>query len=734
MPSRHYYHIHSSPLHNHPNHHHHHHNAEPPEPLATLRVADSIFLGYVCTHRSLPAIEQYRDYLAKQIHPEASHVPFSASVENSSAVSLSSSLDGGDDDADGRGDGDEKVYGAGAGGNEQHGEHSIKKTTIVSTNELLQEGYDEDGEPTGSSIGKSLLFELTRYKRLLRRQSTIKIRGSQSNAVGAREDHLSSFDVFLNSQQEKGKNNKNSNNTGGNHNDDNRSNSSESNEGTPIATAIIIVRYFKKRLLGVTCGRLNAVYARTARLALHRHLHGRESPYVERYTMGRNNLRNLYGLGAGDTELIVGVVPLLKDGEVDEKEDGGDNGEVVSQKEQREQQDEIIRKLMSELHFEGMVGSKNELLPRLQNLQADLPIIDIFHDTHTHKRYKFSDTCTKGQSANTKDQGANIIIPIYRYPGNYSGTEWPTHQWSPTTLAIKRSVEKALRPLYDQHMNHCVSNLYRDGYDRIDHHSDKDLDLNRHGVIISVSLGSTRVMELRDREYPHDVARVDLPPGSMFVLGPFTNARFTHAVLPVEGAGGKVSYHEGHGTSDHDDNDYDGEEEHMDGMDGNGDAKCSIEFGGRISLTFRDVRTFLDVKTQRLFGQGVRTSAENDQLLVQDGMVTKESLSRLLQQVRQEERRDSNQARLVSSVIGIAVGYVTTLDKSAFIGKDRQFEAKEKQTMDGMSFLRSVSFGIISASASYWYLRYLRSEIRRRREEKDAREFFSKKSASGNRY
>lgn len=241
-------------------------------------------------------------------------------------------------------------------------------------------------------------------------------------------------------------------------------------------------------------------------------------------------------------------------------------------------------------------------------------------------------------------------------------------------------------------------------------------------------------MELRDREYPHDVARVDLPPGSMFVLGPFTNARFTHAVLPLEGAGGKVSYHEGHGTSDHDDNDYNGEEEQKDGMDGNVDAKCSIEFGGRISLTFRDVRTFLDVKTQRLFGQGVISSSENDQLLVQDGMATKESLSRLLQQVRQEERRDSNQARLVASAIGFAVGYVTTLDKSAFVGKDRQSKAKEKQTIDGMSFLSSVSFGIISASASYWYLRYLRCEIRRRREEKDAREFFSKKSASGNRY
>ncbi|KAL7465648.1 hypothetical protein ACHAXS_005975 [Conticribra weissflogii] len=60
-------------------------------------------------------------------------------------------------------------------------------------------------------------------------------------------------------------------------------------------------------------------------------------------------------------------------------------------------------------------------------------------------------------------------------------------------------------------MNHFVSTLYCDGYYRIDHHLDNDLDLNQHGVIKSVSLGSSRVMELCDREYPHDVARVDLP-------------------------------------------------------------------------------------------------------------------------------------------------------------------------------------------------------------------------------
>ena len=89
----------------------------------------------------------------------------------------------------------------------------------------------------------------------------------------------------------------------------------------PIATSIIIVRYFTTKLLGVTCGRLTSIYARTARLALHRHMNGVDVPYVERFTFSssgsssgeedESEWKNIYGLGAGDTELILNVVPPI---------------------------------------------------------------------------------------------------------------------------------------------------------------------------------------------------------------------------------------------------------------------------------------------------------------------------------------------------------------------------------------------------------------------------------------
>ena len=581
--------------------------------LCELKVADSTFIGYVCTYPTLSDIEQYRQDIIKYHHPNAAHVPYAASII----------------------------------------ENSISGKT-------KEEGYDDDDEPTGSHVGMSLLNELNLYKRVLRRQSTIRIRGG-SITKSLEDDENTSDDE-----------------EGGEGEEQQCALALNNNvcSGPPIATAIIIVRYFHSRLLGVTCGRLRCLYERTARLALHRHMNGKDKPFVERYNFerkGENELKNLYGLGAGDTELILNVVPSMIMNNSDGEEESKKEDEQMTTN--SSSQSNICNKLLNELQFEGMVGAKNELLPRLQNLQSDTT-------------------------------SSNDIIPIYRYPGNYSGTEWPTHPWSPTSLVIKQSIEKALQPLYNQRMNHCVSNLYRHGNDRIDHHSDKDLDLNRQGVIVSVSLGSARVMEVRDREYPHDVARVELPPNSMFVLGPYTNARFTHSVLPR-----KVSFSDEHEVV------ISGEETKMVGSVKRSDAKCCIEGGGRISLTFRDVRTFLDIKTQRLFGQGVSSSVLERIDIEESGIIEENSLARAVECTREQDTKEKGSAIVFALGVGASVGYVSS-----------------RSTKSDTSLLRSISTSVISASASYWYIQRARRKLRQRREEREAREFFSKKSASGNKY
>ena len=74
-----------------------------------------------------------------------------------------------------------------------------------------------------------------------------------------------------------------------------------------------------------------------------------------------------------------------------------------------------------------------------------------------------------------------------------------------------------------------------------------------------------------------------LPSGSLFILGSTTNARFTHAVLPVSG--------KGPGAPDV-------------GVEGDR-ATCRVEDGYRISLTFRVVHTFLDRKQGACLGKSL---------------------------------------------------------------------------------------------------------------------------------
>jgi putative IMPACT (imprinted ancient) family translation regulator len=364
---------------------------------------------------------------------------------------------------------------------------------------------------------------------------------------------------------------------------------------------VAVVRFWGDTLLGVTCGRLPQCYQSIARLVLHRYCYSTSTSNnkimqpLELEIL--NNIENsIYGLGAGDCELILDIIP-------------DDNDDELL----------LLDKVKIELNFEGFMGAAGEVLPRLQNLQADL---------------------------------TQNLIPIYRYPGNYSGDSWKTFEWSPTSLEIKKAVEDNL--LLPQTMNHCVTNYYRDGKDFIDHHSDKDLDLNRDGVIVSVSLGDERIFELKRRKEPKDITRIVLPPRSMLVLGPITNKEFSHSILQ------KVDSNK-----------------------------------TRISLTMREVKTFKDSNTNRLFGQGVRNKS--------------------LKQLR--KRHLFENCALFSGFCTLSALMVSKVKINNAINNTNTC-----LLMTGIFATGTLSVRLLTNT---WY---------RQQEEREARDFFSKSSMSGTKY
>jgi hypothetical protein len=199
----------------------------------------------------------------------------------------------------------------------------------------------------------------------------------------------------------------------------------------------------------------------------------------------------------------------------------------------------------------------------------------------------------------------------------------------------------------------------------------------------------------------------------MFVLGPYTNANFTHSILPV------LDLNETNNESTHTDY-HEGSSDHL------GQIKSMIHGGGRISLTFRDARTFLDIKSQRLFGQGMVSSFEIP-ILVENGIITNESLSKAVKRVRDDSRKESKNSLILATVMGFFVGY-TSYNESKRTSLEAQYASNKSQTVCDVSKM------VLSTVGSYFYLRCLKNHMRYKREQRDAREFFSKKSASGNKY
>lgn len=165
--------------------------------------------------------------------------------------------------------------------------------------------------------------------------------------------------------------------------------------------------------------------------------------------------------------------------------------------------------------------------------------------------------------------------PVYRHPAD----EQPALiGWTPMADRLRQAVAAAL----GIELNHALIQLYRDGSNAISEHADKSLDIRRGTSVIGLSLGATRrlIMRTKDKAGGRRVLRLMLPHNSVFVLGWETNRGWTHQIK----------------------------------ADGRPDAlKRPDELrqgGARISLTMRDIATFVRRRDGRLFGQGARCKTE----------------------------------------------------------------------------------------------------------------------------
>ncbi len=168
------------------------------------------------------------------------------------------------------------------------------------------------------------------------------------------------------------------------------------------------------------------------------------------------------------------------------------------------------------------------------------------------------------------DTKIGIIIPLYRHPVDVHPEQY---EFTPFVKILKDRTEDVLK-LERNYFNHCLIQLYEGGKSSISEHSDKTLDIKKGTVIVNVSLGALRCMKIKDKTKKIS-GKVRMENGSVFVLGPLTNREFYHGIA-------KDLRHDEEKSED--------------------ETAFNTE---RISLTFRNIATFID-KKGKIYGQGAR--------------------------------------------------------------------------------------------------------------------------------
>lgn len=121
------------------------------------------------------------------------------------------------------------------------------------------------------------------------------------------------------------------------------------------------------------------------------------------------------------------------------------------------------------------------------------------------------------------------------FPYTYSGLTLRPYQWSPLLEILRDKIAAQTGITF----NSMLANLYRDGKDSVDWHSDDEPALGRNPTIASLSFGETRTFELRRKPPPGDLDRgyefsqhikVPLPEGSLLLMSGAAQRDWQHRV------------------------------------------------------------------------------------------------------------------------------------------------------------------------------------------------------------
>ncbi len=134
------------------------------------------------------------------------------------------------------------------------------------------------------------------------------------------------------------------------------------------------------------------------------------------------------------------------------------------------------------------------------------------------------------QQDSIKMMGKKINIPrLTCWFGNeaytYSGIKMSPHPLNKELKEIKTKLEK----ISNCEFNSVLLNLYRNGNDSVDWHSDDEKEIDPNSKIASISLGVNRDFQYKSIKKNHiKLQNLSLPSGSLLIMNPPFQKNFIH--------------------------------------------------------------------------------------------------------------------------------------------------------------------------------------------------------------
>ncbi|MCF3630389.1 alpha-ketoglutarate-dependent dioxygenase AlkB [Thalassospiraceae bacterium LMO-SO8] len=108
----------------------------------------------------------------------------------------------------------------------------------------------------------------------------------------------------------------------------------------------------------------------------------------------------------------------------------------------------------------------------------------------------------------------------------YSGLHLEPRPWPPVLAGLRNRCEEIAQTPF----NSVLANLYRDGADSMDWHSDDEASLGPAPVIASVNLGAPRRFQLRRKDDKKTKIEISLGGGDVLVMGGRCQLQWQHRV------------------------------------------------------------------------------------------------------------------------------------------------------------------------------------------------------------